>query len=180
MMRKLLILLILPCFVKAQHEWDSMLMDSVPFHNIFGTEKEFQIQSSNQLSSKNGWRVFFIGYKWGYLNNLEGFLKERGWTVTTKVDSAVSSYTFKRHIKNDSLNHMLLVTVHFNDDQRIIKVTIKSTQDSDIINLYKEFWESPDISLNNLKANEKSSFKSGTDEVSLIWRKHKPVIRISN
>jgi hypothetical protein len=177
-MRKLLFLLLLPCYATAQHEWDKTHLDSSAFHNMFGSEKEFQIQTSNQLSSKNKYRVFFIGYKWGYANNLKDFLEERDWRVIKHDKYTFFTYNCTSNRKSDTASN-LLITFNTDEEARITKVIIKGVMDSDVINLYKEFWENHDFSLTDLNAKRKVSFNSGTDKVSLSWIKHKPVIKVT-
>ncbi|MBN8834589.1 MAG: hypothetical protein ABS68_00150 [Niastella sp. SCN 39-18] len=179
-MKKIIILVFSFCIVNtstAQKEWEKLNMDSITFAYKFGSETEFKMQQQIMNSSRNGYRVFLIGAKAGYLNYLLLYLMQKHWEISTKETDGAITATATMYNNEKAYNAKLNMSFFRNKENRITKVTISGTA-NDVIDMFIFYWENFDFDYNRLKTNREICTNNASDKVCFSWKNANPQISI--
>lgn len=181
MKRIIVTVILLIAFSKshAQKPWESLKMDSIQFADQYGTVFEFQLQEQCRKRSHNGWKCFFIGAKYGYLNYFYVYLMKKHLDVNTNDETPnVSKFTATGYDNTRSAKIKISGSFNYDKNNRVTSATITGTA-NDIVNLFLDYWENYKLNYEELKTKREISVMNASDKISFTWTGSQPVIKLS-
>lgn len=166
--------------IASDKVWQPLGMDSLHFIEMYGSEKEYNIQRSMKRQSSHGDLVLLIGVKKWWMSDLSDFLQHSGYYEddASEIDRpGIFQFAFKERIALGHKPQKIVATAFIDKTDRIKKVNITGSADA-MIFLFLNYWNRSDISINKLKSKGYVYQDFVSDTIKWTWPGLNPIITI--
>jgi uncharacterized protein YxeA len=139
--------LLLIGIIAYSQTWKALDLDSATFHDVYGTEEEYRMQSGLAQSNKRdggGGRVAIIGMKSTWLSELQIYIQQELLYTSgeTKVISGKYVTYYTENVASNGKAKTLTLTVDTDDDNRTRSLVIRGSVNA-MLDLFTGYWFDP-------------------------------------